>query len=650
MNNVLEKKSLVSEILIELSKYDNIPSSGFLAGGAVANTILNMVWGGNYPINDLDIFIEDKGYDSPSSNAPVRTNALTIEGDGYMVTKIAYDTNTTYQIVKVERDGYLNNIYIRKNTSLSSPKTDYGYILNGFDFNCCQVGIDLTTNTIVYTEEFKSFLENKQLEVTAIYTPAHTAIRLFKKMDELNCFCNVDSCMELLSQPLIVENIVRMSRRSFGIYFGSKYKDMYMKYYSKLKEYFSLIKYFDHKKSTWGYRSNPNDVSIPESVKWLNPKYTIPTEVLGNWAKFNDIIWSLTPKKYDKKNELIFGILEQLSFNPLTFMGAYNLTKNEINKKQKFKSELILKNSHFSKMLCLTNNQYHNCDFDLSHIQYIEKMVDSERWLLYIIFKFRMNAQETYNFVKSINKLFNSDGEWVSPLLQKSLLSRNILIKPTYENMKQELDKEKEKYSTNIIEPIPFDDLNLPYDIKIKEITSELDMRWAGNKLKNCINNDAQNYKLKIKTGKTKIFVIITPNNMSALEIELEDNQLMFKIIQILSYCNKQTTEYHKTIGNLLVNKINKKRFIDGYDKKIKSFGDIELLNRGFLISLKDESSENNTSSLFLNALDNHYPTPIEEVPEVEQDMIGEYRDAEVVVDLPTVEYRAPIININRPF
>jgi hypothetical protein len=272
-------------------------------------------------------------------------------------------------------------------------------------------------------------------------------------------------------------------------------------------------------------------------------------------------------------------------------------------------------------------------------------MVDSERWLLYIIFKFRMNAQETYNFVKSVNKLFNSDGEWVSQLLQKSLSSRNILIKPTYENMKQGLDKEKEKYSTNIIEPIAFDDLNLPYDIKIKELTSELDMRWAGNKLKNCINNDAQNYKLKIASGKTKIFVIITPNNMSALEIELEDNQLMFRMIQILSYCNKETTEYHKTIANLLVNKINKKRFIDGYDKKIKSFGDIELLNRGFLISLKDESSENNAPSIFFfDEIDGLQPT------EEDQDMIGEYWG---VTEEPTEESAntlAPIINIDRAF
>ena len=124
----------------------------------------------------------------------------------------------------------------------------------------------------------------------------------------------------------------------------------------------------------------------------------------------------------------------------------------------------------------------------------------------------------------------------------------------------------------------------------------------------------------------------------------------MFRMIQILSYCNKETTEYHKTIGNLLVNKINKKRFTDGYDKKIKSFGDIELLNRGFLISLKDESSENNTTSIFqINAVHNPY-IRLEEVPEVEQDMIGEYWGVD---DLPTeevVENRTPIININRPF
>jgi len=125
-------------------------------------------------------------------------------------------------------------------------------------------------------------------------------------------------------------------------------------------------------------------------------------------------------------------------------------------------------------------------------------------------------------------------------------------------------------------------------------------LKWAGNKLNNCINNSGQNYKLKIKSGKTKIFVIITPNNMSAIEIEVLENEMSYKIIQILSYCNKVTSEYHKSIGNLLVNRLNHLLFVENYEKKLKSFADIELLNRGFLISLKDEDTKNNTTNFGL--------------------------------------------------
>lgn len=619
-NNVLEKESLVSEILTELSKYDYIPNAGFLAGGAVANTILKMVWGGDYPVNDLDIFIETNEYNSRSFT-PIRSNSLNIEGDGYMITKMAYDSYTTYSIDRVEREGFLNTIYIKKTFNTDTPKTDYTYVLSGFDFNCCQVGIDLSTNKLIYTEEFKNFLYNKQLEVTAIYTPSHTAIRLFKKMDELDCYCDIEKCMELLSQPLILENINKMTVRSFGIYFGSKYKEMYLKYRTNIKEYFTISKYFDHKRDLWKLRNDPknNDLDSNEKVNWLIPNYSVPQEILSRWAKFNDVIWTLTPKKYSVSNVEIFSILEGLSFNPLTFMSAYKLISGSISKKQKSKAEIILKNGYFCKMLCLINKGFHNCDFDKSHIDYIEKYVDSERWILFVSYKFNMNVQETYTLVKDINKLFNSDGEWISPLLQKSLLTRNILFKPTYDNMLSELTKEKKKYGEDITKPTEYGDLNLPYDIKIKELTSVLDLRWAGNKLKNCINNPGQNYKSKIKTGKTKIFVLITPNNMSALEIQLSENEMTYKMVQILSYCNKETSEYHKSIGNILVNRLNHILFIQNYEKKLRSFSDIELLNRGFLITLKDEDTKGNSSSFGLEpvAVRNEY---IVDLPVVEDE------------------------------
>jgi len=591
-----------------------------LAGGAVANTILKMVWGGDYPVNDLDIFIETNEYNSRSFT-PIRSNSLNIEGDGYMITKMAYDSYTTYSIDRVEREGFLNTIYIKKTFNTDTPKTDYTYVLSGFDFNCCQVGIDLSTNKLIYTEEFKNFLYNKQLEVTAIYTPSHTAIRLFKKMDELDCYCDIEKCMELLSQPLILENINKMTVRSFGIYFGSKYKEMYLKYRTNIKEYFTISKYFDHKRDLWKLRNDPknNDLDSNEKVNWLIPNYSVPQEILSRWAKFNDVIWTLTPKKYSVSNVEIFSILEGLSFNPLTFMSAYKLISGSIGKKQKSKAEIILKNGYFCKMLCLINKGFHNCDFDKSHIDYIEKYVDSERWILFVSYKFNMNVQETYTLVKDINKLFNSDGEWISPLLQKSLLTRNILFKPTYDNMLSELTKEKKKYGEDITKPTEYGDLNLPYDIKIKELTSVLDLRWAGNKLKNCINNPGQNYKSKIKTGKTKIFVLITPNNMSALEIQLSENEMTYKMVQILSYCNKETSEYHKSIGNILVNRLNHILFIQNYEKKLRSFSDIELLNRGFLITLKDEDTKGNSSSFGLEpvAVRNEY---IVDLPVVEDE------------------------------
>ena len=604
-NNILEKESLVSEILTELSKYDNIPDDGFLAGGAVANTILRMVWGGDYPVNDLDIFIETNEYEPKMTFTPIRSNSLNIEGDGYMLTKMAYDSYTTYSIDKVERDGYLNTIYIRKTRNADTFKRDYTYVLSGFDFNCCQVGIDLSTNKLIYTEEFKNFLYNKQLEVTAIYTPSHTAIRLFKKMDELDCYCDIEKCMELLSQPLILENINKMTVRSFGIYFGSKYKEMYMKYRTNIKEYFTISKYFDHKRDLWKLRNDNinSELSTNEMVNWLMPNYSLPQEVLDRWAKFNDVIWTLTPKKYCEPNVEIFTILERLSFNSLTFMAAYKLISGNLSIKQKSKAEIILKNGYFCKMLCLISKEFHNCDFDKSHIDYIEKYIDSERWILFVSYKFNMNVQETYVLVKDINKLFNSDGEWISPLLQKSLLSRNTLFKPTYENMLSELSKEKKKYGEDITKPTEYGDLNLPHNIKIKELTSELDLRWAGNKLNNCISHPGQNYIDKIKSGKTKIFVLITPNNMSALEIHLSENEMTYKMVQILSYCNKETSEYHKSIGNILVNRLNHLLFTQNYEKKLRSFSDIELLNRGFLIGLKDEDTKDNSSTFGLEAM-----------------------------------------------
>ena len=605
-SEILKDKNIVDKILNDLYVYCDIPNNGFLAGGAVANLLFKYVWGGNYPINDLDIFEESPERDNfPSDfvdykppSTPIRTNQLIIEGDGYNVTKLSYDHGSNYRIVDVRRDGMLNIIQISRVVNRDN-RNDYQYILKGFDFNCCQVGIDLETNKIFYTEEFKEFLDNKQLEVTAIYTPAHTAIRLFKKLDELKCYCNLEESMELLSQPLVLQNTIQLRQSHFGIYFSTKYKEMYMKYYTKLKDYFKMVRFFDHKKNIF-YKRVEFHATIPNdhTLSWLDGNKNIPQDLLDKWAKYNDIMWTLEPKKYNKTNDKISEMLIGVNYNPLTFMNAYKVISSKMTKKLKEKAEKVLLDKFWlCRMIALVNNKFYDCDFDVSHINYIEKFIDRERWVLSYVIKERLNIQESLQLIKDIKKILNNEGDWASELIQRFLTSKNKILKATYKNLIEGVKKEKEKYSVNLVDPINLDRFEPPKGVKIKELTSELDLRWGGRRLNNCLNNIDQDYKGKIESEIVKVFVILTENNMSAMEIELIEGTV-YKTKQLLSFCNKVTSEYHKVVSNILLNYINMNHLKDIYETKISSYESIDILNRGFLINLDDEKTDKNPTSI----------------------------------------------------
>jgi hypothetical protein len=640
--NILKEKNIVERILNDLSKYGDIPNKGFLSGGAVANTLMSYVWGGEYPINDLDIFIDDTDsmlFRNPTT--PIRSNKLIIEGDGYMVTKLSYDHGSNYQIVSVEREDYLNRIFI----SSARQNVGYSYVLNGFDFNCCQVGIDLENNSLCYTESFENFLNNKQLEVTAIYTPAHTAIRLFKKLDELKCYCNVEESMNLLSQPLLLENIISLSPRHFGLYFSTKYKEMYFTYYSKIREYFKLTKFFDHKKSVWNLRNGVKQVDGADHIaNWLNPNANIPTEVLSMWAKNNDIMWTLTPKKYVNLDVEINKVLFGVSFNPLTFMNAYNIVKGKTNKKLKAKAEKVVMGDYYlCKVISLVDNNFYNCDFDSSHVKELESFMDKDRWVVPYIAKNRLNLQESLNLTREIKRVYSNDGEWVSELVANFLNTVNKFYKVTYDSIVEGIRKEKEKYCVNLYEPLDFSDLTLPEGVKIKELITELDLQWAGNKLKNCMNNPGQNYKGKIEGGNTKLFIIVTPNNMSGLELRLVEDSV-FKQVQILSYCNKETSEYHNIISSIFVNYVNMLHLKKTYESKINNFITLDMMNRSMLVNVTDDDTSKNSKSFgFLAPVENRYDEPTEMNVVEERPRFRNVRmELENLPDLDNVRMEAP--------
>ena len=610
MDNILKDKNIVSKILTELSELCAIPDNGFLAGGAVANTLLSMKYGKPYPINDLDIFIETEDDPDPfdilpeshRGRTPTRTQTLVIQS-GYYEGELGYDHGSNYRILEVDRDGLLNWITISRVINRDNIR-NYRYILNGFDFNCCQVGIDLKTNELYYTDEFEEFLNTKQLDVTAIYTPAHTAIRLFKKKKELDCYCDVEKCMELLSQPLIRETRVKLSPRHFGIYFSHKYRDMFVEHYKELKEYFKMVRFFDDKKDIWKLNNNTSTplVSSDEQhvTNWLNPENSIPSEILEKWSSYNDIMWTLSPKKYNTPNVKVTEILSTVVYNPLTFMGSYKLVNGKLKKVLINKCNIVLNKGKWTKLLTLLNPHYCDCDFSEEHINVIELFLSKYPSILSSITRYRLNLQETLQLMKIFNKIISEEGEWVEVKITEILYKGNTTIKPTYESIVSTLKIYKSEMDKPLVEEIKFlKEIKLPKGVSAKELVSEIELHWAGNKLKNCINNPDQGYIEKIKSDGVKVIVITSPHSISALELHIKPEDLMYVEKQLLSTCNKKPSSYHRIIADIIKSELNSELLKSQYNKRLNLYKDVSLLNRGMLVSVEDKKTDNNDDGGF---------------------------------------------------
>ena len=135
-------------------------------------------------------------------------------------------------------------------------------------------------------------------------------------------------------------------------------------------------------------------------------------------------------------------------------------------------------------------------------------------------------------------------------------------------------------------------------------------------------------YREKLKSGKTKIFIITTEKSISALELSLNSKGI-FEVVQLLSTCNRLPSEFHKNISVILTNEIN----ILNLETQIEKLKDNSTLFTGLLSTVGDESTDNNTSPFGMVGLD-----------DVRRVVLPE---EELVVDIPTevLEDYQPIID-----
>lgn len=251
-------KDVIERAIKLLDNKFNLPDKGFLAGGALCNTINKIIFGGNVVINDIDIFILDeiKNIDKIDDSDTYNNKSLRAyikKEQEFEV--LEYDNLTTY--INRKTIGVNYNIIKSSNRedifnfiNYESSSDDYTFLLETFDINCCQVGYDLENKKAFWTKDFSEYCKTKELKVSLPNTPSHTALRILKKRDELGAILNIDNEFNFLKNANL-QYIYGLKR----YWFSDKYFNIYQKYESEITKYFTLL---TNKKETYtSYRLYP---------------------------------------------------------------------------------------------------------------------------------------------------------------------------------------------------------------------------------------------------------------------------------------------------------------------------------------------------------------------------------------------------------
>lgn len=309
----MDIEKISRKAILKLKLKYGLPDRGFIAGGSIANLIWEMVSGNKAVVNDIDVFIIDNEEGDKSIFSFEKKELKYYESYGQISSY--HKSKDSYKIHDTDNEGIFNKIkYSSKNTS---PQL----IIDSFDINAVMIGYSIEEDKFYWRKEFIEFLETGELRVVNPTTPAHTAIRIIKKANELNA--KVDELeFKILSFFLKKKySFMEIQRTRFL----ERYANMYEKYKSFLARFFEikrdeeLEKYLlesKNKEEKFYYLEplqeyefgelNTTTISIFNFIFYIRNVYTNPDrKVLDIW---NDLHFYYNDANYLTGNEKIEDI------------------------------------------------------------------------------------------------------------------------------------------------------------------------------------------------------------------------------------------------------------------------------------------------------------------------------------------------------
>ena len=493
MKNNVDISSLGGQILGRLSALSRLPESGFIAGGAVANTILSIIDGADYPANDIDVFSSSDPGDKADYDSVRETSSSVDEEYGRA---FSY-ADRGYAIAGTTRDGLINHVTVfhlsDMRTLIDKARLEEGeheaVTLAGFDINCTQVGIDIQTEKIYFTDHFKNFLDTRQVRVTNPSTPHHTACRIVKKQAELKCYMDIEYELSLLA------TFTAMRERCLGGIrpFGEKIKESFKQYSSVLAPYCSLVEM----KEDW----SPFGAMLASIPLWkleFAPRLSkLPDmdKTLGDCLP-----WAVTP----------FMTAWDRLYRPTTRKVERNLLKT-----------VIALGNHGLTVTMLTNPGYiPNNNFSAKKAGRLTKYAGEHSFTIVPLLGDTLDEQ--YAGVKILENA-GTHGLLVTGLLENRTISKKDIPRPvSKEWIKQTAEKYLAENSGRLTSPLDISGLKLPAGTSLRELLSVADLAVEGQVMRHCVGG----YASSVKDGHSRIFHIDCNGRSSTVEIRVHKNSI----------------------------------------------------------------------------------------------------------------------------
>lgn len=306
-------ESLGRQAIDRIKSEWGLPLRGFVAGGAIANIVWELVSGNKAVINDIDVFVFDgieEKLDTDKKSLFNYQEKETTYFEDYNGMNFNNYTKDFYSIVESERDDMFNTIRYKSNTS------DPSLIIKSFDINATRIGYSIEKDEIYWTSEFEEFLKTGELKITNLMTPSHTAVRIAKKSKDLNAKL-YEFEFKLLQYALTYKFIDRIKLR-----FKERYLEMCRDHKNMLSNYFQLSKDLEAEEYVFGKTGEKVDLYylVAREVK------TEVKEVSGGLDDFEKIIYSQLPNIFNDDNlNRIFKSTDFLFYMRNIYTGSKEL-------------------------------------------------------------------------------------------------------------------------------------------------------------------------------------------------------------------------------------------------------------------------------------------------------------------------------------